>query len=149
MDDAVVVDEAVCEVVSSEQLECPICLDVCESVASLDACSHKFCYDCIIKWSEKKSLCPYCKTEFNVVVRVVGGVEEVTLVCSDTFEEPTIPWFRFDEPLDVFGFRGDPTPMRPVFHRDIYLDELHSEDGRRSRRGVRRNLYESGVFALL
>ncbi len=44
---------------------CGICLDKISSEAKLDSCIHKFCYECIQKWSETANVCPMCTTKFH------------------------------------------------------------------------------------
>ncbi|CAN0278123.1 unnamed protein product, partial [Phaeothamnion confervicola] len=42
---------------------CSICLDEVDKsqAATLDNCSHLYCYTCILKWSEVTNRCPCCK----------------------------------------------------------------------------------------
>uniref|UniRef100_A0A8D2LML1 RING-type E3 ubiquitin transferase n=1 Tax=Varanus komodoensis TaxID=61221 RepID=A0A8D2LML1_VARKO len=40
---------------------CAICLEGIQDKTYLNPCNHKFCFDCIQKWSRKKVLCPLCK----------------------------------------------------------------------------------------
>lgn len=63
---------------------CPICLDPVSGEAFLDQCFHKFCYHCILQWSEMvlasslaksgnpkrvSSLeCPLCKTQYISII---------------------------------------------------------------------------------
>jgi hypothetical protein len=36
--------------------ECVICMDTITKRGQIDSCDHKFCFDCIVKWS-KVSTC--------------------------------------------------------------------------------------------
>eukprot|EP00547_Thalassionema_nitzschioides_P004175 CAMPEP_0194215878 /NCGR_PEP_ID=MMETSP0156-20130528/17972_1 /TAXON_ID=33649 /ORGANISM="Thalassionema nitzschioides, Strain L26-B" /LENGTH=415 /DNA_ID=CAMNT_0038944511 /DNA_START=113 /DNA_END=1360 /DNA_ORIENTATION=- len=54
---------------------CCICMshpDVTE-VATIDGCDHKFCFNCIEKWSDRENTCPLCKNRFNRINRVMRG----------------------------------------------------------------------------
>jgi len=48
---------------------CAICLESpCIDEASLDSCSHKFCFSCILKWTTQiSSTCPLCKAEVKYI----------------------------------------------------------------------------------
>ncbi|XP_002280880.3 uncharacterized protein LOC100254480 [Vitis vinifera] len=57
---------------------CPICLGPVVKDSYLDQCFHKFCYDCIVRWTKVVASkhcrlsstikCPFCKTEnFSIV----------------------------------------------------------------------------------
>uniref|UniRef100_A0A8D0E6H5 RING-type E3 ubiquitin transferase n=1 Tax=Salvator merianae TaxID=96440 RepID=A0A8D0E6H5_SALMN len=41
---------------------CPICLERIRNVAFLNPCFHRFCFVCILEWSERKAECPLCNT---------------------------------------------------------------------------------------
>ncbi|EGC35004.1 hypothetical protein DICPUDRAFT_152708 [Dictyostelium purpureum] len=45
--------------------KCTICLNIINinEMATID-CHHKFCYECIVKWSERINTCPNCRNEF-------------------------------------------------------------------------------------
>ena len=51
---------------------CCICLTVPApgDVASINACEHVFCFDCIEKWAERENTCPLCKVRFTKIDRV-------------------------------------------------------------------------------
>lgn len=54
---------------------CPICLDSpdCMSeVASINGCTHRFCFDCVDKWAETENTCPCCKARFQTIDRVIA-----------------------------------------------------------------------------
>eukprot|EP00542_Grammatophora_oceanica_P019560 CAMPEP_0194039676 /NCGR_PEP_ID=MMETSP0009_2-20130614/11784_1 /TAXON_ID=210454 /ORGANISM="Grammatophora oceanica, Strain CCMP 410" /LENGTH=280 /DNA_ID=CAMNT_0038682589 /DNA_START=54 /DNA_END=896 /DNA_ORIENTATION=+ len=62
---------------------CAICLgelDDSDAVASIDSCSHRFCYDCIGNWADRENTCPLCKTRFTKITKLSrdggdGGVD--------------------------------------------------------------------------
>uniref|UniRef100_A0A8C6X6J5 RING-type E3 ubiquitin transferase n=1 Tax=Naja naja TaxID=35670 RepID=A0A8C6X6J5_NAJNA len=37
---------------------CPICLERIRNVAFLNPCFHRFCFACILEWSDRKAECP-------------------------------------------------------------------------------------------
>ena len=41
-------------------MECPICLEKCESYIKLK-CDHKFHFKCIKDWSQSSTKCPLCR----------------------------------------------------------------------------------------
>lgn len=47
-------------------VSCAICLDCTDGadLASVSGCNHRFCFECIDRWAEKKSECPLCKEAF-------------------------------------------------------------------------------------
>ena len=51
---------------------CIICL--CEpepeNLAKINGCDHRFCFECIEKWSERENTCPLCKVRFTKIDRV-------------------------------------------------------------------------------
>lgn len=52
------------------KMRCSICLDdeiKEEQQASLDQCSHRYCYSCILKWSQSSSSCPLCNGSFALI----------------------------------------------------------------------------------
>eukprot|EP00252_Welwitschia_mirabilis_P023977 TRINITY_DN6933_c0_g1_i3.p1 TRINITY_DN6933_c0_g1~~TRINITY_DN6933_c0_g1_i3.p1 ORF type:complete len:218 (+),score=12.12 TRINITY_DN6933_c0_g1_i3:157-810(+) len=51
----------------SEDFSCPICFYAYRNgeIAVLSLCMHKFCVECITKWSEVQRKCPLCKREFE------------------------------------------------------------------------------------
>ncbi|KAL2634237.1 hypothetical protein R1flu_005716 [Riccia fluitans] len=65
---------------------CSICLEPISVEGFLDQCFHKFCYHCILQWSEmvlsrptgsNKTLqyleCPLCKTKYTSIIHDVSG----------------------------------------------------------------------------
>jgi hypothetical protein len=41
-----------------------------KDLAKIDGCSHRFCFGCIEKWSERENKCPLCKARFTKIERV-------------------------------------------------------------------------------
>lgn len=61
------------------EADCPICIDSVLIDASAE-CGHKFCYACILKWSEHENSCPLCKQTFSYLdVRKADGVERIQI----------------------------------------------------------------------
>lgn len=65
---------------SAKANTCGICLALIEFSGSLNCCSHKFCFDCILKWSQvlitqTENRCPVCKGRFSSVTRISHRVE--------------------------------------------------------------------------
>jgi len=59
----------------SDAGSCCICMSDPEpgEAASIDGCNHKFCFNCIEKWSERENTCPLCKCRFKRIIRVQKG----------------------------------------------------------------------------
>eukprot|EP00592_Proboscia_alata_P005464 CAMPEP_0194382142 /NCGR_PEP_ID=MMETSP0174-20130528/58355_1 /TAXON_ID=216777 /ORGANISM="Proboscia alata, Strain PI-D3" /LENGTH=704 /DNA_ID=CAMNT_0039167197 /DNA_START=94 /DNA_END=2208 /DNA_ORIENTATION=+ len=51
---------------------CCICQDEPSKheLAKINCCQHKFCFNCIEKWSERENTCPLCKARFAKIERV-------------------------------------------------------------------------------
>ena len=49
------------EIELTEEVICAICLDIVLRGISLPACKHSFHKECIIRWIEIHSNCPYCR----------------------------------------------------------------------------------------
>jgi len=47
--------------------KCAICLCDIKIPGILDGCNHKFCFECIYKWSNVNNTCPLCREEINVI----------------------------------------------------------------------------------
>ena len=61
---------------TSEELSeftCAICLDrptTLAELATINACTHKFCFECIDTWAKTENRCPCCKARFRTIDRV-------------------------------------------------------------------------------
>lgn len=90
---------------------CPICLEAMTGEAFLDPCFHRFCYHCILQWSElmlaawlrktgnRKRIafleCPLCKTHYTSIIHdLVYGTkfQQHSLLAPDGSHQ-----FRFSE----------------------------------------------------
>ncbi|XP_062984529.1 E3 ubiquitin-protein ligase Topors-like [Elgaria multicarinata webbii] len=79
---------------------CPICLERIRNVAFLNPCFHRFCFACILEWSDRKAECPLCKQCFNSFFHTIR---------SDTdFEEYIVPFENAS-----FGMCGERSAQRP------------------------------------
>jgi len=54
-------------VVGKKEEKCAICLNAIKHLASINGCSHQFCYDCIKQWSESALRCPLCQKEYKTL----------------------------------------------------------------------------------
>ncbi|XP_061474583.1 E3 ubiquitin-protein ligase Topors-like [Rhineura floridana] len=52
--------------------KCAICLERIQDTTYLNPCNHRFCFDCIQKWSRKKVICPLCKQHFHSFFHTVS-----------------------------------------------------------------------------
>jgi hypothetical protein len=84
---------------STSEFECVICLGEISSKdkASLDGCSHSFCFDCIKKWGNITNSCPMCKKQFVKILH--NGTE--TLNISDSSSN------MLDEELESYMLEPD------------------------------------------
>ena len=49
---------------------CGICHeDNLLDIGEIDSCEHRFCHECISKWSQIESKCPFCKVRFSCITR--------------------------------------------------------------------------------
>jgi hypothetical protein len=46
---------------------CSICIDDLKEPASLDSCSHSFCFECITEWAKTMNTCPLCRERFHKI----------------------------------------------------------------------------------
>jgi hypothetical protein len=49
--------------------ECGICFDKIKDQGLLDCCTHTFCVNCIMQWSNVTNLCPLCKKRFSTITK--------------------------------------------------------------------------------
>jgi hypothetical protein len=61
---------------------CPICLQPVDGEAYVDPCFHRFCFSCILQWSEMGAvrtgdppLCPVCKGPFLTIIHDFRGTQ--------------------------------------------------------------------------
>jgi len=59
---------------SSDGFDCAICLGSTPrgEAATLDCCTHRFCFDCIEAWTKQTSSCPLCKRVVARLLRANG-----------------------------------------------------------------------------
>lgn len=50
-----------------EKDRCGICSALASNCATLDCCSHVFCFSCIDNWSSVSNFCPLCKLQFRFI----------------------------------------------------------------------------------
>jgi len=58
-----------------EDFICPICLDAPDcmtEVATINGCTHRFCFDCVDQWAGTENRCPCCKARFQTIDRVIA-----------------------------------------------------------------------------
>ncbi|XP_034953051.2 E3 ubiquitin-protein ligase Topors-like [Zootoca vivipara] len=49
---------------TAKNSKCAMCLERIRDPTYLNPCNHRFCFDCIQRWSRKKVICPLCKEPF-------------------------------------------------------------------------------------
>jgi hypothetical protein len=49
--------------------KCAICLEEVNNIGIINSCDHKYCYDCIKRWSKETNKCPQCKKKFTKITR--------------------------------------------------------------------------------
>ncbi|XP_042311327.1 E3 ubiquitin-protein ligase Topors-like [Sceloporus undulatus] len=66
---------------------CALCLERIQDITYLNPCSHRFCFECVQKWSRKKVTCPLCKQHFHSFFHRVtpkGALNKDILPLNDT-----------------------------------------------------------------
>lgn len=71
---------------SSSQMEddkdeediCCICLDSIKVRGKLDSCDHRYCFDCIKRWSKETNQCPQCKKRFHQLEKIIDDKKDIT-----------------------------------------------------------------------
>eukprot|EP00960_Hanusia_phi_P031352 749242-Hanusia_phi.AAC.8 len=104
-----------------------------KQIASIDCCSHKFCYDCIMTWARRKRTCPVCRaTISSITVRGAKNKETRTLSIFDALMEEYGETFSDDDEEvdedDMFDDEDDdlestfflPLPFSFFHHRHMY-----------------------------
>lgn len=61
-----------------EEDPCCICLDSIKVRGKLDSCDHRYCFDCIKRWSKETNQCPQCKKRFHQLEKVIGDNKDNT-----------------------------------------------------------------------
>jgi hypothetical protein len=61
-----------------EEDPCCICLDSIKVRGKLDCCDHRYCFDCIKRWSKETNQCPQCKKRFNQLEKITGDNNDNT-----------------------------------------------------------------------
>ena len=56
--------------------ECIICTCIIKELAHPEGCSHDFCKNCLIEWSQRSSKCPMCKTVYNNIYIYDDGIKK-------------------------------------------------------------------------
>ena len=74
---------------------CAICLGAVDEPATLDCCTHVFCYTCIAAWTAQTSRCPLCK---RVVAVLKRGADEFAVQPR----ELRVDWLGDDATLFAF-----------------------------------------------
>lgn len=82
-------------------MDCPICLDVAATEAQTLPCMHKFCLDCIQRWTQSSTACPLCKAR---VTSILHHVDSDASFVETPVEGATDVDGEEDEP--VGGLRG-------------------------------------------
>nr|CDP95512.1 Bm9805 [Brugia malayi] len=79
---------------SSSGDKCSICLGIpIFDEASLDGCSHKYCYPCITEWIKLRPICPMCKRPVAKVthqVKVDSDAETTEEISVETIQRQAI-----------------------------------------------------------
>lgn len=83
-------------------LKCAICLDDWEDVAELHTCTHLYCFQCIVRWSETCNQCPQCKRRFYEVT-TLDGTQTHEVVQDDSDDSGTTS----EEHRKYGGYRED------------------------------------------
>ena len=89
------------QVVKRKTHTCTICLEDCKKPSKLlnnqnkIICSHKFCFDCIKKWT--KNTCPNCRKPYNKI-KYGPHIKTVKLpsFAESTLEDTDIPSFLLE-----------------------------------------------------
>ncbi|XP_046638588.1 E3 ubiquitin-protein ligase Topors-like isoform X2 [Daphnia pulicaria] len=60
----------------NESSTCVICLEIITNKSFANKCLHKFCFECLLKWSEQKAECPLCNGPFTAIIHKVKSDQE-------------------------------------------------------------------------
>jgi Ring finger domain len=73
---------------SPNESTCPICLDPCEEVSTIDSCKHVFCFPCISAWGKITPRCPLCKLSFEKAICAATLSNPEKVFKTQVFEQP-------------------------------------------------------------
>lgn len=124
---------------------CPICLERIRNVAFLNPCFHRFCFACILEWSDRKAECPLCKQRFHSffhTIRSDTDFEEYIIrfenASYDTCGERSAMAERLESLLDT-GILHEGYPSLHSQARMGTLDKLMRH------LGIRRSFHPAGI----
>ncbi|XP_053154656.1 E3 ubiquitin-protein ligase Topors-like [Hemicordylus capensis] len=103
----------------AENSKCAICLQRIQDTTYLNPCNHRFCFECIQKWSRKKVKCPLCKQCFHSFfhnVTTKGEFCEYVLPLNDGT-------FAHSESRETHASTSSQRPMSPP-DNGILQDEI-------------------------
>ncbi len=71
---------------------CTICMEEIteDQLAGLDCCEHKYCRDCITKWSKTENTCCICKKRFTKIISNTKRTQKVETKSQQTPEEESV-----------------------------------------------------------
>ncbi|XP_061474805.1 E3 ubiquitin-protein ligase Topors-like [Rhineura floridana] len=120
---------------------CPICLERITNVAFLNPCFHRFCFVCILEWSERKAECPLCKQHFNSFFHTIR---------SDTdFEEYIIPFenasFGLCGQRSAIAQLSESLPDNGILYEGFSDDRMRTLDELMRQLGIRRSSHPGGI----
>jgi len=122
------------EIVNPTYSKCSICLvEPLENPAALNSCTHCYCFECIKKWSEKRTICPLCMAEFSHLYHDVqsNSVYKVFIVpkVSQTSSEDIdyiLPWIHRRYMFWVSRFEHVRSQKYAPFGLCLFLDFFFS-----------------------
>ena len=88
---------------SSACADCASCLGAVREAATLDGCTHEFCFSCISAWTAQTSRCPLCKRVVSVLKR---GAEQFAVQPR----ELRVDWLGDDAAMFAFEEEEETTP---------------------------------------
>ena len=96
--------------------ECAICFDSTEddSLAKIDGCQHKFCFQCIDTWSETKRECPLCRKPFSSI-EFQGRIID----CEEIDEQG----HEFDDLIDIIEYIDENGEVHTI-SAEAYHEEI-------------------------
>ena len=59
----------------ASEIKCTICLGPFENMSSTGICIHKFCFTCLLEWTEIRHACPLCKIKFESIIHTIKSNE--------------------------------------------------------------------------